>query len=63
MEENRDMQVWLAPVEGARVLVPLRIAVATMIGPSLVEATRWSLDSGGKPEPAAHAPARRAESR
>ena len=32
MEENKDMSVWLAPVEGQRVLVPLRIAVRTMIG-------------------------------
>ena len=60
ISENRDMQVWLAPVEGARVLVPLRIAVATMVGPSLVEATRWTLESGDKPVPAA---ARRAETR
>ena len=44
MEENRDMQVWLAPVEGARVLVPMRIAVATMVGPSLIEASRWSVE-------------------
>ena len=41
MTENRDMQVWLAPVAGARLLVPLRIAVGTMVGPSLIEATRW----------------------
>jgi hypothetical protein len=48
MEENRDMQVWLAPVEGSRLLVPLRIAVRTMIGMSVVEASRWSL-GGGEP--------------
>jgi hypothetical protein len=44
MAENRDISVWLAPVEGARVLVPFRISVRTMIGTSVVEATRWSVD-------------------
>jgi Protein of unknown function (DUF3108) len=44
MQENRDMSVWLAPVEGARVLVPLRISVKTMIGTSVVEATRVAFD-------------------
>ena len=44
MEENRDMSVWLAPVEGTRVLIPLRISVATTMGVSLVEATRWAAE-------------------
>jgi hypothetical protein len=42
MEENRDMQVWLAPVDGARLLVPLRISVQTMVGMSVVEASQWA---------------------
>ena len=45
MEDNRDMQVWLAPLEGARLLVPLRIAVQTMVGMSVIEATRWGFQS------------------
>ncbi len=44
MQENRDMSVWLAPVESARLLVPLRIAVRTTIGMSVIEANRWTLD-------------------
>jgi hypothetical protein len=44
MAENRDISVWLAPVEGARVLMPFRISVRTMIGTSVVEATRWASD-------------------
>lgn len=47
MEQNRDMQVWLAPVEGLRLLVPVRISVRTMLGTSLIEASRWSLDGDG----------------
>jgi hypothetical protein len=53
MQENRDMQVWLAPVGGTRLLLPLRIAVRTMIGMSIIEASRWALQSEGKAVPAA----------
>ena len=42
MEDNREMSVWLAPVEGTRVLIPLRISVMTTIGTNIIEATRWS---------------------
>lgn len=42
MEENRDMSVWLAPVEGTRVLLPIRISVRTTIGTNIIEATRWT---------------------
>ena len=62
MEDNQDMQVWLAPVEGARVLVPLRIAVRTMVGMSVIEASRWALGDG-KAVPGAAERAARAERR
>jgi hypothetical protein len=42
MEQNRDMSVWLAPVEGARVLLPVRISVKTTVGTNIIEATRWT---------------------
>ena len=51
MEDNRDLSVWLAPVEGTRILMPLRISVRTMMGTLVVEATRWNGDNGGKPTP------------
>ena len=51
MEDNRDLSVWLAPVEGTRVLMPLRISVKTMMGTLTIEATRWNTDNGGKPIP------------
>ncbi len=47
MEENRDMSVWLAPVDGTRVLVPMRIAVRTTIGTNIIEATRWTHSGNG----------------
>ncbi|MCJ2014849.1 DUF3108 domain-containing protein [Methylobacterium sp. J-076] len=42
MEDNREISVWLAPVEGTRLLVPLRISVLTEIGTNIIEATRWT---------------------
>lgn len=44
MAENRDISVWYAPVEGTRVLVPLRISLSTMLGTSVVEAERWRVE-------------------
>lgn len=37
----RDMEVWLAPVSGSRILVPFRVFVPTMIGPAVLEATKF----------------------
>jgi hypothetical protein len=48
MEENRDMSVWLAPIEGQRMLFPVRVAVRTMIGMSVVEASRWTIERDAK---------------
>jgi hypothetical protein len=46
MEDNRDMSVWLAPVEGTRVLLPIRISVRTTVGTNIIEATRWTRSGG-----------------
>jgi hypothetical protein len=43
MEDNRDMSVWLAPIESNRTLLPLRIEVRTQIGMSVIEASRVNL--------------------
>ena len=48
MQENRDMAVWLAPVEGPRVLFPLKVSVRTMIGVGEMQASLWSLEGDGK---------------
>jgi hypothetical protein len=61
MEDNRDMSVWLAPVEGTRVLLPVRIAVRTTLGTNIIEATRWNRSgaagttTAAAPIPAGHA--------
>jgi hypothetical protein len=60
MQENKDMNVWLAPVEGQRVLFPIRIAVRTMMGMGELEAANWSVEGDGKVTPTAAKPTGRA---
>jgi hypothetical protein len=43
MAENKDMEVWLAPVGHVGVLMPYRIAVRTMVGLAVVEATEFTV--------------------
>ncbi|WP_342360379.1 DUF3108 domain-containing protein [Terrarubrum flagellatum] len=42
MEDNRDMEAWLAPI-GPKVLIPYRIAVQTQIGQALIEASDFTV--------------------
>ncbi len=44
MQDNRDISVWLAPVEGTRALLPIRINLMTYFGMSVVEAEKWALE-------------------
>ena len=48
MQENKDMSVWLAPVEGPRLLFPFKVSVRTMIGMGVMEASLWSLEEDAK---------------
>ena len=43
MADNKDLEVWLAPIDGARVLVPFRVSVRTMIGMTVIEASEFSV--------------------
>jgi Protein of unknown function (DUF3108) len=42
MTENRDMSVWLVPVNGSRALIPFRIQVKTQLGNMVIEAQSLS---------------------
>jgi hypothetical protein len=48
MQDNRDMSVWLAPIEGPRLLFPLKVSVRTMIGIGEMQASLWSVEGDGK---------------
>ena len=41
MTELRDMEVWLVPVAGTRVLVPFRFSVPTPLGLGVLQATQF----------------------
>lgn len=41
LTRQRDMEVWLAPVSGTRVLVPFRFSVPTPLGTGVLEATQF----------------------
>jgi hypothetical protein len=46
MITNKQMEIWLAPIESARVLVPFRASVGTMLGTTVVEASEFSVGQG-----------------
>jgi hypothetical protein len=45
MANNREIETWLAPVEGSRVVFPFRISIMTMIGMTVIEASEFTVDS------------------
>jgi hypothetical protein len=47
MENNRQIEVWLMPVESARVVTLYKIQVATQVGQLVIEATKMSVASAG----------------
>ena len=49
MAENKDIEVWLAPVGANRVVVPFRISMATMIGHLNIEANEFSAAAKAAP--------------
>jgi len=45
MAENKDLEVWLAPIEADRVWMPFRVSVRTMIGTTVVEAQEFRVNA------------------
>ncbi len=43
MAENKNLEVWLAPIEGAHALMPFRLSVLTMTGTVVIEASEFSV--------------------
>jgi hypothetical protein len=44
MADNKDLEVWLAPIASDHVLVPFRVSARTMIGTLVVEAQELHID-------------------
>lgn len=52
LAEGREIEVWLVPVTGTRILAPVRLSVASMIGNMVLQAHQFettSLAAAGKP--------------
>lgn len=43
MAENRDIEVWLAPIEPAHVVIPFHVGLKTLAGYTEIEATEFSI--------------------
>ncbi|MFG1401463.1 DUF3108 domain-containing protein [Xanthobacter sediminis] len=52
MEDNKDMFVWLVPIEGTRLMAPFKVSVATMIGTAVFQATSFEAKAKDAPVPA-----------
>jgi Protein of unknown function (DUF3108) len=49
LAELRDMELWLAPIAGTRVMVPYRVTVPTPLGVGVLQATQFvSVPQPGK---------------
>jgi Protein of unknown function (DUF3108) len=49
MQEQKDIEIWLAPIAGTRVLAPFRLSVPTMLGSLVIEAKRFETVAVGGP--------------
>lgn len=45
MADNKNLEVWLAPLEGTRLVFPFRISVRTMIGTTVIEADQFETEA------------------
>lgn len=52
MADNHEIEAWLAPIEPAHVVIPFHVALRTMVGMAVIEATEFSIvsDSAAKAE-------------
>jgi hypothetical protein len=48
MAQNHDIEVWLAPIERAHVVIPFHIGLRTMAGMAYVDAVELHLEPSGK---------------
>jgi len=49
---EQDMEIWLAPIPGTRVVVPYRISLQTPLGQGVLEATQFVAAAGPRSTPA-----------
>jgi len=47
MAQNREIEAWLAPIERAHVVMPLRVALTTLVGAAVIDAVEFSVEPSG----------------
>ena len=49
---QQDMEIWLAPIPGTRIVVPYRLSLATPLGRGVLEATEFLTAASPRSTPA-----------
>jgi hypothetical protein len=47
MAQNKEIEAWLAPIERAHVVMPLRVALTTLVGAAVIDAVEFSVEPSG----------------
>lgn len=45
LQETRDIEIWLAPIAGTRVLIPYRVSIPTLFGNAILQATQFESEA------------------
>src|ERR1043166_596813 len=59
LQETRDIEIWLAPIAGTRVLIPYRVAIPTLFGNAILQAMQFDTEAQGPPPTRAASPSER----
>lgn len=51
LQETRDIEIWLAPIAGTRVLIPYRVSIPTLFGNAILQAAQFESEAQA-PSPA-----------
>jgi hypothetical protein len=45
LQESRDIEIWLAPIAGTRVLIPYRVSIPTLFGNAILQAAQFESEA------------------
>jgi len=45
LQETRDIEIWLAPIAGTRVLIPYRVSIPTLFGNAILQAAQFESEA------------------
>jgi Protein of unknown function (DUF3108) len=54
LQETRDIEIWLVPIAGTRVLIPYRVSIPTLLGNAMLQATQFDTEAQAPPTRAAN---------